>query len=153
MGRKLYSSVQVLRHLHGCVDLEWAYYSHHLQGRRKRTYPDCQVGQRPRQEGQIEQIAAFRICCNNFVTQGGTISVSNAGMYGLSQMISVINPPQAIILGVAKAEKKVLYDPKAQDSAQPFRVASVMTVWASVDHRLVDGALSAQYLSKVKKYL
>ena len=36
--------------------------------------------------------------------------MSNAGMYGLTQMISVINPPQAIILGVAKAEKKVLFD-------------------------------------------
>lgn len=74
-------------------------------------------------------------------------------MYGLTQMISVINPPQAIILGVAKAEKKILFDENSTDSEKPFKVASVMTVWASVDHRLVDGALAAQYVGRVKKYL
>lgn len=79
--------------------------------------------------------------------------MSNAGMYGLNQMVSVINPPQAIILGIAKSEKKVLYDEKAADATKPFKIASVMTVWASVDHRLVDGALAAQYLGRVKKYL
>lgn len=74
-------------------------------------------------------------------------------MFGLTQMVSVINPPQAIILGIAKAEKKILFDEKATDPEKPYKVASVMTVWASVDHRLVDGALAAQYLGKVKKYL
>lgn len=74
-------------------------------------------------------------------------------MYGLTQMISVINPPQAIILGVAKSEKKILFDDKSTNPDKPYKVAGVMTVWASVDHRLVDGALAAQYLARVKKYL
>lgn len=74
-------------------------------------------------------------------------------MYGLSQMVSIINAPQAIILGVAKSEKKILFDDKSTNPEKPYKIADVMTVWASVDHRLVDGALAAQYLGRVKKYL
>jgi pyruvate dehydrogenase E2 component (dihydrolipoamide acetyltransferase) len=80
---------------------------------------------------------------------GGTSTVSNLGMFGINTVTSIINPPQATILGVGKTEKKILF----QEGETPYRVAEVMDVIASVDHRAVDGALAAQWLNRIKLYL
>jgi len=79
--------------------------------------------------------------------QGGTITVSNLGMFGINQFTAIINPPQACILAVGGTEQKVV----AVNNAPC--VASVMRVTLSCDHRVVDGAVGAQWLQHFKKFM
>ena len=81
--------------------------------------------------------------------QGGTFTVSNLGMYGVSHFSAIINPPQSCILAVGGAQKKLL----PSDSEQGFRVGHTMTVTLSSDHRVVDGALAAQWGQHFKRYI
>ena len=73
--------------------------------------------------------------------QGGTASISNLGMYGIDEMIPVINPPQALILGIGSGIEK------------PWKVnggialATIMTSTASFDHRAIDGAAAARFMA------
>ena len=76
--------------------------------------------------------------------QGGGFSISNMGMYGVSEFAAVINPPQAAILAVAAGQQR----PVVKDGA--LAVATVMTCTLSVDHRVVDGALGAEWLAAFK---
>ena len=80
--------------------------------------------------------------------QGGTFSVSNLGMYGIKHFDAIINPPQSAILACGAAEKRMVVN--ADNS---FKVASVMTATLSVDHRVIDGALGAELLGSIKRYL
>ncbi|PYD48036.1 2-oxo acid dehydrogenase subunit E2, partial [Novacetimonas pomaceti] len=73
--------------------------------------------------------------------QGGTFSISNMGMMGVKAFSAIINPPQAAILAIAAGEAR----PVVRDGE--IRAATVMTVTLSVDHRVVDGALAAQWVS------
>ena len=76
--------------------------------------------------------------------QGGGFSVSNLGMYGISNFTSIINPPQACILAVGAGEQRALV------SGGDVRVATVMSVTLACDHRVVDGAVGAQWLQAFK---
>ncbi|KAL5493444.1 hypothetical protein EMCRGX_G014628 [Ephydatia muelleri] len=82
--------------------------------------------------------------------QGGTFTISNLGMFGIKQFTAVINPPQSCILAVGKTEKRVIVDEGEQGSQ---RVANVMTVTLSCDHRVVDGAVGAKWLGAFKSLL
>ena len=73
---------------------------------------------------------------------GGSLTVSNLGMYGISQFAAIINPPQAAILAVGAAERRPVVDENGALVA-----ASVMTVTLSADHRVVDGAVGARWLA------
>jgi pyruvate dehydrogenase E2 component (dihydrolipoamide acetyltransferase) len=76
--------------------------------------------------------------------QGGTFSISNLGMYGVKDFAAIINPPQACILAVgAGVEQPVV------ENGQ-IVVGTVMSVTLSVDHRVVDGAVGAEYLKAFK---
>merc|ERR1719491_2705934 len=75
--------------------------------------------------------------------QGGTFSISNMGMFGVSHFSAIINPPQACILAVGAAQKRVLPNEGALESDSEFRVANVLAVTLSADHRVVDGADAA----------
>jgi pyruvate dehydrogenase E2 component (dihydrolipoamide acetyltransferase) len=77
--------------------------------------------------------------------QGGTFSISNLGMYGIREFSAVINPPQGAILAVGAGEQR----PVVKNGA--LAIATVMTVTLSVDHRVVDGAVGAEYLAAFKK--
>jgi pyruvate dehydrogenase E2 component (dihydrolipoamide acetyltransferase) len=77
--------------------------------------------------------------------QGGSFSISNMGMYGVRDFAAIINPPQAAILAVAAGERR----PIVRNGE--LAVATVMTVTLSVDHRVVDGALAAEWVAKFKK--
>ncbi len=79
--------------------------------------------------------------------QGGTISVSNLGMFGISQFSAIINPPQAAILAVGAGQERVVV------KSGQMAVANVMTVTASFDHRAIDGAVGAEYLQVFKKLI
>lgn len=79
--------------------------------------------------------------------QGGSFCISNLGMYGVDQFQAIINPPQACILAVGAGKEQVV----VKDGV--MKPATVMTCTLSVDHRAVDGALGATFLSKLKMYL
>lgn len=78
--------------------------------------------------------------------EGGSFSVSNLGMYGTSEFSAILNPPQAGILAVGAAEQR----PVVQEDGA-LGVATVMTVTLSADHRVLDGALAAEWLAAFKK--
>ncbi|XP_051956226.1 dihydrolipoyllysine-residue acetyltransferase component of pyruvate dehydrogenase complex, mitochondrial-like [Xyrauchen texanus] len=81
--------------------------------------------------------------------QGGTFTISNLGMYGVKNFSAIINPPQACILAVGGSEKRLL----PADNERGFDVASMMSVTLSCDHRVVDGAVGAQWLAEFRKFL
>jgi pyruvate dehydrogenase E2 component (dihydrolipoamide acetyltransferase) len=76
--------------------------------------------------------------------QGGSFSISNMGMYGVRDFSAIINPPQSAILAVAAGEAR----PVVRDGA--LAVATVMTCTISVDHRVIDGAMAAEWLAAFK---
>jgi pyruvate dehydrogenase E2 component (dihydrolipoamide acetyltransferase) len=77
--------------------------------------------------------------------QGGGFSISNMGMFGVSEFAAIINPPQAAILAVAAGQKR----PVVKNDS--LTIATVMTCTLSVDHRVVDGALGARWLREFKR--
>ncbi len=79
--------------------------------------------------------------------QGGGFSISNMGMYGVGSFSAIINPPQAGILAVAAGQQRAV----VKDGA--LAVATVMTTTLSVDHRIVDGALGAEWLAEFKRVM
>jgi pyruvate dehydrogenase E2 component (dihydrolipoamide acetyltransferase) len=76
--------------------------------------------------------------------QGGGFSISNLGMYGIKQFEAIINPPQACILAVGAGEQRAVVV-KGQ-----LAVATQMSCSLAVDHRVVDGALGAEFLQVFK---
>ncbi len=79
--------------------------------------------------------------------QGGTFSVSNLGMFGIKDFAAIINPPQGCILAVGAGEQR----PVVRDGA--LAVATVMSCTLSVDHRVVDGAVGAEFMAAFKKII
>lgn len=84
--------------------------------------------------------------------QGGTFSVSNLGMFGVKNFSAIINPPQAAILAVGATEKRVVPHDNPTP-ANPYKVSNFMSVTLSCDHRVVDGAVGAQWLQAFREYL
>ncbi len=78
---------------------------------------------------------------------GGSITVSNLGMFGIDSFIAVLNPPQAAILAVGRVEPKVV----VRDNQMVIR--QMMSVTLSGDHRVIDGAVGAQYLQLLRELL
>ena len=79
--------------------------------------------------------------------QGGTTAVSNMGMMGVKHFAAVVNPPHATILAVGAGEERVVV------KNGEMKIANVMTVTLSTDHRCVDGALGAELLGAFKRYI
>jgi pyruvate dehydrogenase E2 component (dihydrolipoamide acetyltransferase) len=78
---------------------------------------------------------------------GGTITVSNLGAWGIESFDAIVNPPQAAILSVGAAlEKPVVKNGQIVPGL-------VMNLGLSCDHRVVDGAVAAEFLSEVKKLI
>jgi pyruvate dehydrogenase E2 component (dihydrolipoamide acetyltransferase) len=76
--------------------------------------------------------------------QGGGFSISNLGMYGVSQFSAIINPPQAAILAVAAGEAR----PVVKNGS--VSVATMMACTLAVDHRVLDGAIGSEWLTEFK---
>ncbi|XP_065737380.1 dihydrolipoyllysine-residue acetyltransferase component of pyruvate dehydrogenase complex, mitochondrial isoform X6 [Phocoena phocoena] len=81
--------------------------------------------------------------------QGGTFTISNLGMFGIKNFSAIINPPQACILAIGASEDRLV----PADNEKGFDVASMMSVTLSCDHRVVDGAVGAQWLAEFRKFL
>jgi pyruvate dehydrogenase E2 component (dihydrolipoamide acetyltransferase) len=80
--------------------------------------------------------------------QGGTITVSNLGSYGVEQFYAIINPPQSVIVSVGTIVKKPVLSATGQIVPGQRIVLGV-----SCDHRVVDGAVGAQFLAELKRFL
>ncbi|MDX1975609.1 MAG: pyruvate dehydrogenase complex dihydrolipoamide acetyltransferase [Rickettsiales bacterium] len=79
--------------------------------------------------------------------QGGGFSISNLGMFGVSHFAAIVNPPQGCILAVGAGEDKAV----VREGQMVIR--NVMNVTLSVDHRVVDGAVGAEFLQAFKNYI
>jgi pyruvate dehydrogenase E2 component (dihydrolipoamide acetyltransferase) len=79
--------------------------------------------------------------------QGGSFSISNLGMLGIQQFDAIINPPQGAILALGAAEKRAVIE---QDS---IVIRQMVTATLSCDHRVIDGALGAQFLAAFKQFV
>ncbi|RXF73882.1 pyruvate dehydrogenase complex dihydrolipoamide acetyltransferase [Hansschlegelia zhihuaiae] len=79
--------------------------------------------------------------------QGGTTAVSNLGMFGVKDFTAVINPPHSTILAVGGGEKRAVV------KGGEIKIATVMSLTLSCDHRAVDGALGATLISVVKRLI
>jgi pyruvate dehydrogenase E2 component (dihydrolipoamide acetyltransferase) len=75
---------------------------------------------------------------------GGTFTISNLGMYGIRQFTAVINPPQAAILAVGEATRQPVV------RGDQISAATTMTLTLSIDHRAVDGATAATFLTRLR---
>jgi pyruvate dehydrogenase E2 component (dihydrolipoamide acetyltransferase) len=78
---------------------------------------------------------------------GGSTTVSNLGMFGIDSFIAVLNPPQASILAVGRVEPKVV----VRDGQMVVR--QMMSATLSGDHRVIDGAVGAQFLQELRGLL
>ena len=79
--------------------------------------------------------------------QGGSFSISNLGMLGIQQFDAIINPPQGAILALGAAEKRAVVE------NDEIVVREMVTATLSCDHRVIDGALGAQFLSALKQFV
>ncbi|XP_035916089.1 dihydrolipoyllysine-residue acetyltransferase component of pyruvate dehydrogenase complex, mitochondrial isoform X2 [Anopheles stephensi] len=82
--------------------------------------------------------------------QGGTFSVSNLGMFGVTHFCAIINPPQSCILAVGGTQKRLVPD---KDSEAGFKESDYVAVTLSCDHRTVDGAVGARWLQYFRQFL
>lgn len=81
--------------------------------------------------------------------QGGTITISNMGMNpAVSMFTAIINPPQSAILAVGTVERRAIEDPESETG---IAFDDVMTLTASFDHKVVDGAVGAEWIKALKK--
>jgi pyruvate dehydrogenase E2 component (dihydrolipoamide acetyltransferase) len=78
---------------------------------------------------------------------GGTFTVSNLGMLGVDSFVAIINPPQCAILATGRVAPRVMAD------EDMLAIKSMMTATLSADHRIIDGALGARFLQRVKNLL
>ena len=79
---------------------------------------------------------------------GGTFTVSNLGMFGVDEFIAIINPPESAILAISKIEDKPVVTGGGEIHVRP-----IVNFTVSSDHRVIDGALAAQFLQRVKQIL
>ena len=80
--------------------------------------------------------------------QGGTFTVSNLGSYGIDSFFAIINPPQGFILSIGAITKRAVID-----NGDQIVVGQRMAIGMSCDHRVIDGALGADYLKELRHLL
>ena len=78
---------------------------------------------------------------------GGTFTLSNLGMMGVKEFTAIINPPQGAVLAAGKSEQRVVV------ADGEMRVAELMTVTLSCDHRVIDGAVGARFLQSLTHHV
>jgi len=79
--------------------------------------------------------------------QGGTFSISNLGMFGIDNFSAIINPPQSCILAVSRTVEKPVID------HGQVKIGHTMNITLSADHRVVDGAVGAEFLKALRRYI
>lgn len=92
-----------------------------------------------------EKARAMKLSTEEYT--GGCFTISNLGMYGVHEFYAIINPPQAAILSVGAAQDELKKIGSEIVSRKTLRLS------LAVDHRVIDGAVAAQFLQLMKKYL
>jgi len=82
--------------------------------------------------------------------ESGTFTIANLGMYGITNFSAIIYPQQSAVLAIGGVENKIV---PAADSPKGFRQTSVLNITLACDHRVIDGAVGAQWLQEFKQYL
>jgi len=95
--------------------------------------------------GLVERARSKRLQPDEY--QGGCLTISNLGMYGIRSFIPVVNPGESAILGLGMIEDRVVF---RQGGIQ---VRKIMTLTLAGDHRIVDGAVGAQFLEAIRDAL
>ena len=78
---------------------------------------------------------------------GSTFTTSNLGMYGVTDFTAIINPPDSAILAIGAVRREPVVD------GDEIRIGHRMSLTLSSDHRVVDGALAAEFLTEVRRLL
>ena len=108
----------------------------HISGETKR------LGEKARSKGlSIEEMS------------DSTFTISNLGMFGVEHFTAIINPPNVAILAVGAAVEQPVVETDAKTGEKRLGIGHVMQMTMSSDHRIVDGAMAAQYLATVKDLL
>jgi pyruvate dehydrogenase E2 component (dihydrolipoamide acetyltransferase) len=81
--------------------------------------------------------------------QGGTFTVSNLGMYGVTSFDAIITPPQCAILAVGAVRRVPVF----KGDSDEVVAANICSITLSADHRITDGAEAAQFVADIKKLL
>ena len=82
-----------------------------------------------------------------------TFTISNLGMFGVEHFTAIINPPNAAILAVGAAVEQPVVETDPKTGEKRLGIGQVMQMTMSSDHRIIDGAMAAQYLNTVKQLL
>ena len=82
--------------------------------------------------------------------QGGSFTISNMGMYGITHFTAIINSPQSAILAIGGTEARMIVD---ETEEKGWRKAMVMQATISADHRIIDGATAARWMKAFKDAL
>ncbi len=98
----------------------------------------------------VERAKAGRLSPDEF--NGGTFTISNLGMFGIENFTAIINPPESAILAVSSTRKKAVVLPDASGNDAIF-IRPMMNIQLTVDHRLIDGLLAAQWVACFKGLL
>lgn len=80
----------------------------------------------------------------------GTVTVMNLGMYGIKSCAPIIRQPQAVALALGAAENRIVPNDDEKEGAEMYKTSVMLTATLSCDHRVVDGAVGAQWLSAFK---
>lgn len=83
---------------------------------------------------------------------GGTFTISNLGMFGIENFTAIINPPEAAILSISSTKDEVIVINDGKGNKEMV-IRPMMNICLSVDHRLIDGLLAAQFVTEIKKKL
>jgi pyruvate dehydrogenase E2 component (dihydrolipoamide acetyltransferase) len=95
-------------------------------------------------QDQRERARAQRLQADEYI--GGTFTVSNLGMFGITSFASIINPPHAAILSIGAAKATLI-------AGEPLRSVTSINVTLTCDHRVIDGAIGAKWLNALRTIL
>lgn len=83
---------------------------------------------------------------------GGTFTISNLGMFGIENFTAIINPPEVGILSISSTKDEPFVVTK-EDGSKEIQIKPMMNIQLTVDHRIIDGLLAAQFVTNVKNLL
>lgn len=83
---------------------------------------------------------------------GGTFTISNLGMFGIENFTAIINPPEVAILSISSTKDEAVVLTK-EDGSKEIGIRPMMNIQVTVDHRVIDGLLAAQFVTEVKTLL
>lgn len=98
----------------------------------------------------FEKARAGKLAINEYT--GGTFTISNLGMFGIENFTAIINPPEVGILSISSTKDEPIVVTK-EDGTKDIQIKPMMNIQVSVDHRIIDGLLAAQFVTEIKNLL